>query len=65
MGAVVLRMKALRERARCSCAAEGHPRGMVQRYLNWNEESRGTKVVKAACGVVVIRAGLDVVYAAP
>lgn len=39
--------------------------GMVQRYLNWNEKSRVTKIVKAGCGVLVILAGLYLIYAAP
>ncbi len=43
----------------------GTSMGMVQRYLNWNERSRGTKIVKAACGVLVILAGLYLIYAAP
>ena len=45
--------------------AAGTSMGMVQRYLNWNEKSRGTKVVKALCGVLVIVAGLYLIYAAP
>ncbi len=43
----------------------GTSMGMVQRYLNWNEKSRGTKIVKAVCGVLVILAGLYLIYAAP
>mgnify|MGYP005831316353 CR=1 FL=1 len=42
----------------------GTSMGMVQRYLNWNEKSRGTKIVKAVCGVLVILAGLYLIYAA-
>ncbi|QAA76504.1 MAG: hypothetical protein BIP78_0738 [Candidatus Bipolaricaulis sibiricus] len=45
--------------------AAGTSMGIVQRYLNWGERSRGTKVVKAMCGVLVILAGLYLIYAAP
>ncbi len=37
----------------------------VQRYLDWNERSRGTAVLKAVCGVLVILAGLYLIYSAP
>jgi len=30
----------------------------VQRYLDWNEKSKGPVVVKRVCGVLVIIAGL-------
>ncbi|MFH1609667.1 MAG: cytochrome C biogenesis protein, partial [Candidatus Bipolaricaulota bacterium] len=39
--------------------------GMVQRYLNWTEKSRGTVIVKRVCGVLVILGGLYLIYAAP
>ncbi len=45
--------------------AAGTSTEMVQRYLNWNEHSRGTAVVKAACGVLVLLGGVYLVYAAP
>jgi len=38
---------------------------LVQRYLNWNEKSRGTTTVKKVCGVLVILGGLYLIYAAP
>jgi cytochrome c-type biogenesis protein len=38
---------------------------LVQRYLNWNEGSRGTAVLKTVCGVLVLLGGVYLVYAAP
>jgi cytochrome c-type biogenesis protein len=38
---------------------------VIQRYLNWNEESRGTGIVKKVCGVLVILGGLWMIYTAP
>jgi len=38
---------------------------LVQRYLNWSEKSKGTTIVKKACGVLVILGGLYLIYAAP
>ena len=43
----------------------GTSMGMVQRYLNWSERSRGTRIVKAMCGILVIVAGLYLIYTAP
>lgn len=43
----------------------GTSMSVVQRYLNWSEKSRGTKIVKAVCGILVILAGLYLIYAAP
>lgn len=37
---------------------------LVQRYLNWNEQSRGTVIVKKICGVLVICGGLYMIYIA-
>jgi cytochrome c-type biogenesis protein len=31
---------------------------MVQRYLKWNEKSRGTRIVKKICGTLVILGGI-------
>jgi len=45
--------------------AAGASSERVQHYLNWNEKSRGTRVVKAVCGVLVLLAGLYLIYAAP
>ena len=38
---------------------------LVQRYLNWNEQSKGTAIVKTVCGALVILGGLYLIYAAP
>jgi len=38
---------------------------LVQRYLNWNEKSKGAVLVKKVCGVLVILGGLYLIYAAP
>jgi cytochrome c-type biogenesis protein len=38
---------------------------VVQHYLDWNERSRGTAILKWVCGVLVILGGLYLVYAAP
>ncbi|HUW57919.1 MAG TPA: cytochrome c biogenesis protein CcdA [Planctomycetota bacterium] len=37
---------------------------LVQRYLNWNEKSKGTVIVKRVCAVLVILAGLYLIYIA-
>lgn len=38
---------------------------LVQRYMNWNEKSKGAIVVKRICGVLVLLGGLYLIYAAP
>ncbi len=38
---------------------------MVQRYLNWSEKSRGSIILRQACGVLVILGGAYLVYTAP
>lgn len=35
---------------------------LVQRWLDWNERSSGTKILRIVCGVLVILAGLGVVF---
>ena len=37
---------------------------VVQRYLNWNEQSKGPIIVKRVCGVLVILGGLYLLYTA-
>jgi cytochrome c-type biogenesis protein len=37
---------------------------LVQRYMNWNEKSKGTIVLKKICGVLVILGGLYLVFIA-
>jgi cytochrome c-type biogenesis protein len=36
---------------------------VVQRYLNWNEQSKGVAIVKAICGVLVLLGGVYLMYA--
>jgi len=43
----------------------GTSTGLVQRYMNWNEKSKGTTIVKKVCGVLVILGGLYLIYIAP
>ncbi len=38
---------------------------VVQRFLNWNEQSRGVTVVKCVCGVLLLVGGLYLIYLAP
>jgi len=38
---------------------------VVQRYLNWNEKSKGTMIIKRICGILVIAGGLYLIYIAP
>ncbi len=42
--------------------AAGTSTELVQRYLNWNEASRGTSVLKKACGLLVLIGGVYMVY---
>jgi cytochrome c-type biogenesis protein len=37
---------------------------LVQRFLNWNEQSKGVRGVKCACGVLVILGGAWLIYSA-
>jgi len=38
---------------------------VVQRYLNWNERSKGAVILKRACGVLVLFGGLYLIYTTP
>ncbi len=38
---------------------------LVQRYMNWNEKSKGTVILKRVCGILVLIAGLYMIYIAP
>ncbi len=38
---------------------------LVQRYLSWNESSRGAVLLRQACGVLVILGGVYLIYTAP
>jgi cytochrome c-type biogenesis protein len=37
---------------------------LVQRYLNWNEQSRGAVILKRICGILVLLGGVYLVYRA-
>ncbi|MDM8005496.1 MAG: cytochrome c biogenesis protein CcdA [Phycisphaerae bacterium] len=37
---------------------------LVQKYLNWNERSKGTTVMKSVCGVLVLLGGAWLLYIA-
>lgn len=37
---------------------------VVQRYLNWNERSRGGTILRAVCGTLVLAAGVYLIYIA-
>ena len=37
---------------------------LVQRYMNWNEKSKGTLIIKKICGVLILVAGLYLIYIA-
>ena len=37
---------------------------VVQRYLNWNEKSKGAVLLKKACGILVICGGAWMIYSA-
>jgi len=38
---------------------------VVQRYLNWNEKSKGALILRKVCGLLVILGGLYMIYTAP
>ncbi len=38
---------------------------VVQRYMNWNEKSKGAIILKKICGVLVLLAGVYLIYTAP
>ena len=38
---------------------------MVERYLKWNEKSRGALILKKICGVLVLLGGIWLIYTAP
>lgn len=37
---------------------------LVQRYLDWNEKSKGATILKTLCGVLVILGGIYLIYGA-
>jgi len=44
--------------------AAGTSTELVQRFLNWNERSKGLAVVKVICGILVILGGVWLIYTA-
>lgn len=38
---------------------------LVQKYLNWNEQSSGAIIMKRICGVLVLLGGVYMIYIAP
>jgi cytochrome c-type biogenesis protein len=44
--------------------AAGTSTELVQRFLNWNEQSKGVTVVKCVCGLLVLIAGLYLLWSA-
>jgi cytochrome c-type biogenesis protein len=36
--------------------------GIVQKYLNWNEKSKGAVILKKACGVLVIIGAIYLIW---
>jgi len=38
--------------------------GLVQRYMDWNEKSKGALVVRKVCGVLVLLGGVYLIYVA-
>ena len=38
---------------------------VIQRYLDWNEKSRGSIILKKFCGMLVIAGGIWLIYSAP
>jgi len=38
---------------------------IVQGYMNWNEKSKGSLIVKKICGILLLLGGLYLIYTAP
>jgi len=45
--------------------AAGTSTEMVQRFLNWNEQSKGLPILRIVCGILVILGGVWLIYTAP
>lgn len=45
--------------------AAGTSTELVERWLNWNEQSKAVTVLKTICGILVMLAGVWLIYAAP
>jgi cytochrome c-type biogenesis protein len=44
--------------------AAGTSTGLVQKYLNWNEKSKGAVILKKVCGLLVLAGGVYLIYVA-
>jgi cytochrome c-type biogenesis protein len=42
----------------------GTATGLVQKYLNWNEKSKGAVILKKVCGLLVLAGGVYLIYVA-
>jgi len=40
----------------------GTSTGLVQRYMNWNEKSKGALILKKVCGILVLLGGIYLIY---
>ena len=38
---------------------------LIQRYMNWNEKSKGSIILKKICGIMILLAALYLIYIAP
>lgn len=38
---------------------------LIQRYMNWNEKSKGAIILKRICGILVLLGGVYLIYTAP
>ena len=45
--------------------AAGTSTELVERWLKWNEQSKGVAVLKIACGILVMLGGVWLIYTAP
>lgn len=45
--------------------AAGTSTELVQRFLNWNEQSKGLAVLKIVCGILVMLGGIWLIHTAP
>jgi cytochrome c-type biogenesis protein len=45
--------------------AAGTSTELVQRWLNWNEQSKGARILRKVCGVLVLFGGVYMIYTAP
>lgn len=45
--------------------AAGTSTELVQRFLNWNEHSKGLAILKITCGILVLLGGVWLIYTAP